>query len=175
MGLRELEMNKYFIALIGFFTIFMSSCTYTNPGFPEELKQYLPYEKGQVLTFKNADSTRQYTINELRADKEDKYAWNCKCSRDDAALTINAGEQFKITIQAFTEDAYIYDEKIQIWLLLNGIHFNKGFTDNPFSESIVNDIGDTIMIANELGNVTIVRNKGITEYTIEGAKWTLVE
>lgn len=175
MGLRELEMNKYFIALIGFFTIFMSSCTYTNPGFPEELRQYLPYEKGQVLTFKNADSTRQYTINELRADKEDKYAWNCKCSRDDAALTINAGEQFKITIQAFTEDAYIYDEKIQIWLLLNGIHFNKGFTDNPFSETIAKDLGDTIVLTNGSDSTIIVRNKGIIKYIIEEKTWNIME
>ena len=168
-------MNKYFIALIGFFTIFMSSCTYTNPGFPEELRQYLPYEKGQVLTFKNADSTRQYTINELRADKEDKYAWNCKCSRDDAALTINAGEQFKITIQAFTEDAYIYDEKIQIWLLLNGIHFNKGFTDNPFSETIAKDLGDTIVLTNGSDSTIIVRNKGIIKYIIEEKTWNIME
>ena len=165
-------MRKFSIILsvLGLICI-VSSCTYTNPGFPEELRQYLPYEKGQVLTFKNADSTRQYTINELRADKEDKYAWNCKCSRDDAALTIDAGEQFKITIQAFTEDAYIYDEKIQIWLLLNGIHFNKGFTDNPFSETIAKDLGDTIVLTNGSDSTIIVRNRGIVEYNIENIKW----
>ncbi len=157
------------------FVCTMSSCTYTNPGFPEELRQYLPYEKGQVLTFKNADSTRQYTINEIHADKEEKHAWNCKCSRDDAALTINAGEQFKITIQAFTEDAYIYDEKIQIWLLLNGIHFNKGFTDNPFSETIAKDLGDTIVLTNGSDSTIIVRNKGIIKYIIEEKTWNIME
>ena len=135
------------------------------------------------MTFKNADNEiEQYTIKQVYIDKEEKYAWNCKCRREDAHMYFGGDKTRRIegSFSAQTKTKY-QESELQIVISFNNIEGNdqKSFSQNtlcnPFSESIVNDIGDTIMIANELGNVTIVRNKGITEYTIDGTKWTLVE
>lgn len=75
-------MKKCIFLLIGILALFLSSCSYTNPAFPEVLKPYLPYEEEQNLTFKNENNeTEQYTIGYVYADKEEKHAWNCKCRR----------------------------------------------------------------------------------------------
>lgn len=175
MGLRELEMNKYFIALIGFFTIFMSSCTYTNPGFPEGLRQYLPYEEGLVLAFKNADSVQHFNIKELIVDKEEKVSWHCKCQRDHARLYFSSNNQMTGQIFATASNPPYYESEIDVTILLKGKTFTKRILCNPFSDIIEKDLEDTLLLNNEQDNITILRNKGITEFTINGTKWTLVE
>ena len=157
-----------------FIATLLSSCTYTNPAFPEELSQYLPYEKGQVLTFKNADSTQQFTINELIVDKEEKVSWNCKYQRDHARLYFSTNNQLTCQIYAISNTQY-YESKIDITILLKGKTLTKRILCDPFSENIDKDLSDTLLINNEQNDLTIVKNKGITEFTINGMKWTLVE
>lgn len=161
--------------------LFVSSCSYTNPAFPESLKAYLPYEEEQNLTFKNADDEiEQYTIGYVYADKEEKHV-SCKCRRDEAQMLVG-GKTGKLECVIYAQQQTKYfDNGIQIEVLFKdkegNYHetFQKNIICDPFSESAVNDIGDTILINNEIGDVTVVRNKGITEYTINGTKWTLVE
>ena len=169
-------MNKYFIALIGFFTIFMSSCTYTNPGFPEELRQYLPYEKGQTLTFTNKENEiQQYTIYSISVDKEEKHAWNCKCHRWEASMEIvDTNKRLSLLVTAHTEDSRI-DNRVQVFVYVNGTFFEKGFAYNPFSETIIKDLSDTIVLTNENDSTIIVRNKGIIKYIIEEKAWNIME
>ena len=169
--------------LMGFLTALMSSCTYTNPAFPEEIRKYFPYEEGQLLTFKNADNkTEQYNINSVFIDKEEKHPWNCKCERHDASMVFGGHKTRRIegSVYAFAQTEHI-ENGLNIDISFKNMDgdsvssFSKIIPCDPFSESVVNDIGDTIVIANELGDVTIVRNEGIIEYTIYGTKWTLVE
>lgn len=176
-------MKKIFILFIGAFALLFASCTYTNPAFPEKIIKYFPYEEGQLLTFKNADNKiEQYNINSVFIDKEEKHQWNCKCKRNHAFMDFGGKKTRRIEGSVYAGTQTEHSESgLNINISFKNMDgdsvssFTKIIPCDPFSESVVNDIGDTIMIANELGDVTIVRNEGIIEYTIYGTKWTLVE
>lgn len=171
-------LKALIFALLGFMMTLLSSCTYINPAFPEELRKYFPYEEGQQLTFKNVDNEiEQYTIKHVYVNKEEKHTWNCKCKRDDAHMYFeDKTGRIEGSIYAQTKTKYI-ESDLQIEISFNNADgdnqksFSKSIPCNPFSETIIKDLGDTIVLTNENDSTIIVRNRGIVEYNIENIKW----
>ncbi len=78
-------------------------------------------------------------------------------------------------IFAFANTSSYHESEIDLTILLKGKTFTKKILCDPFSDIIEKELEDTILLNNEQDNITILRNIGITEFTINGMKWTLVE
>ena len=71
---------KIIIICLIFLTIFISCKRTDCPAFPNHLKSYFPYSKGQFIKFKNQNNDIiNFKIKNTSSSNEYSFKWNCKC------------------------------------------------------------------------------------------------
>jgi len=168
-------MKKGYIVLIGILAMFFASCTHLNKAFPEELNDYLPYISGQKIQFINGlGDTLDYAIKIVESSVEEKVPWNCKCRLTGAKKYIyfdnNMGFCRIRAEKKYLEASISLSDSNN----LSGEH-GLSIECSPFVEGVSEEIGDSIFIEDYDFNAIIVKGKGITEFTIGGTKWTLID
>ena len=169
-------MKPFILLILTIIAIGLVSCKDTQcPSFPTKLKEYYPYSNGTLLQFKNSnnDTLRMKVIKEWSSDSY-SYEWNCKCvCGADAGFNTESDPKYSLklmgVISYFDEDnfsilscnfddAQLSSDKFEVQKEIG----------NPYDGGSIELFGDTIFIEKRdyqrIGNVRIVRGKGITEF-----------
>ena len=169
---------------IGALALLFASCAHMNKAFPEELEPYLPYTESQVVKFQSTDNdTLEVQIKHVITDKEEKAPSFCKCWRSGAekrmAAYWNEAPKTRFHYICHTEKRYAaFDLEIRIYSEQNGNNackYEKLIECSPFIDDVSETIGESVTLESDKGNAIIVKGKGITEFTIGGTKWTLID
>lgn len=177
--MRKLILVIIVLSLIG--------CKDTNcPAFPPSLVEYFPYTDGNELKFKNSNSdTLILIVNKNWASDSYSFEWNCKCACGaDAGFETDYSEKYSLSITGtigigdnnFELICNFYDSTVHNDVLS---YFKQGVY--PYNDAQQSNLPDTIFIEkptyNRVGNVTIIKNKGIVEFWDENqnCKWIMIE
>ncbi|HET6557773.1 MAG TPA: hypothetical protein VFG54_10700 [Prolixibacteraceae bacterium] len=158
------------------------------PAFPEKLLAYMPYEKEDLIKFKNfTNDTLTFTVTENWASGPSSFGWNCKCSCiSEASYETDINHKHSLKLNGgvnISNDSYLTNI---------GCVFNDGdsITDqfslkvtskNPYSKDNSSFFGDSIVIDKEenerISKVIIVEGKGIVAFfdKKENCTWTKIE
>ncbi|HPX58932.1 MAG TPA: hypothetical protein PLL02_00710 [Bacteroidales bacterium] len=164
----------FFIIIIFVF----AGCTHRCPDdFPINVR-YFPYKKGNILSFHNTQGdTVSSTVQKVMQNKNKNVPWGSKglCFAD--YFFSSSGEvQLNGNFNAF---AYSGNSHFSTISLSVDISYNKFtiFFDRYFSfeGNNYNIFGDTILLSDGQESITIVKNKGITEWANgKGEVWKLI-
>lgn len=147
------------------------------PAFPDELAQnYFPYTNGTVLHFYNTENdTLEFTINNLCKSEAYSTPKNCDCQID-PYFSFNATNN----ICGFSLMVSINGKQwknVQIGVTIGSSYISKVIKEaNIFITKNYEIFGDKVFLENNSINVTIIKGKGITEWTDgDGEVWKLIE
>lgn len=177
------------LLLISLLTLVLSGCRDIHcPAFPERLLAYMPYEKGDLLKFKNlANDTLVIIVNDnwksnSYSSKRDPKC-GCECESQ-AEFKTEANQPNSLRIEggmATLGSDYItigfnfYDTELGSDQLSKAIHGLNPFAENSplFGDSIIIEDQENERIA----KVKILKGKGIVEFfdKKENCTWVRIE
>ena len=169
--------SKHIIFL--FIILVFFGCSRSCPDdFPIDMR-YFPYSQGTILSFRNTQGdTLVAVVQDVITTKNKKISWDSK-----ALCIVNYGfsSSGKVRINGglnatASPDAIHYHS---IHLLIEIIYNNCSYHLSKW-ETIEGDnynvFDDTILLNDDQHSVTIIKGKGITEWTDEnGEVWKLME
>lgn len=177
---------KIFLSLIAL--LLLCSCRDIQcPAFPEKLLAYFPYEKEDLLKFKNHENdTLVFRVTDSYASGPNSFSWNCKCAcSSDAGFETETNDHYSLRISSRT---LILSKP---YLASIGFSFydadskSDGFAmevkGNPYLKENNSFFGDSIVIDKEenerISKVIIVEGKGIIEFfdKKENCTWTKIK
>ena len=153
--------------------LFLSSCGRTHcPGFPEYLFTYLPYKKGDTLSFVNQhNDTVSFRVNGIGWQGEHSISKCGKCECKSPEFVMNADYLYCIIspkdIVFGLHKSYLGDEVSDNEVYYSQLISYFGYIEdwqNPNNGPI---FGETVTLENEfskISKVLIVWEKGITEF-----------
>jgi hypothetical protein len=190
MEVMKPKIKLFLIASISFLlAILLCRCKIDCPAFPPELaRYYFPYVEGSVLSFHNEQNdTLVLSIQNTNITKEFSFTRNCKCECGALfSFQTNNANQYNIEIgggisiggnRDYSKDIYTgmrcYIHKSNI--SSDGFYIENNTID-PFTTEDYAIFGDTLIMENNQQKLTIIKGKGITEWTTQdGEVWRLIE
>ena len=175
--------NLFFFIIIIFLFV---GCKQSCPDFPVQLIEiYIPYKDGERILFKNSQNDTLSTIIVNTNYSGDAFntsvSRNCKCDCE-ATYEFVAKDEFningKFTVISLPGQLYHDYVSFNITVLSNSFFIKRNDKNivNMFSENNYAIFGDTIVLEHEQNTVTIIKGKGITEWTDgDGEVWKLME
>ena len=178
----------FFIIIIFIFIGCKQHCL----DFPTPIvEMYFPYSEGKILTFCNTQNdtltTTITTISYYGANSNTAYGRNCKCACGSFYKFISNGDieiKGNIGAMSFPENSFFSCIRFNIELYLSSnenyladITIGNKNVENMLTTKNYAVFGDTAFLENSKSsfNVTIIKNKGITEWTDgNGEIWKLI-
>ena len=168
-------MKRMIILIIAGIVFLLSSCKETAPGFPEQMKSYLPYNDDDVILYtSNKNDTMQFFANNIYFSKSHKHSSGCKCGYI-TELYGNMESEELIIDYIVTCDESNVDIKVIIKQEENITNiYSKLYPYNAYAENIINLIGDTITLQCAKNNyMVLAKDKGIIYYYIDNIKYQM--
>jgi hypothetical protein len=145
------------------------------PSFPENIDNYFPYLKGEVIKFSNQNNdTLCITVVKNWVSDSYSYKWNCKCSCEATAGFNTDLENVHLLRIEGRITIYNEENRSELTTEIYNAHINSDtFTiilenTNPYSSENNSIFGDTIRIEkeefNRINTILIVKGKGIVEF-----------
>lgn len=179
--MKQLIINLFIISTL-------AGCQNTScPSFPEIIKVYMPYFKGEAINFVSSNNdTLHMVILDQWVTQPYTFKWNCKCSCE-------ASMGFKTSLETdqllkIEGEIIIYPEEKKSDLIIEFFN-SQGNSDSftiavenidPYLVNSTNLFGDTIKIEKEdsfrIENIKIIYGKGLIEFydKIQNCSWVKI-
>ncbi|MDD2622078.1 MAG: hypothetical protein WC142_01820 [Bacteroidales bacterium] len=169
--------SKHIIFLFMILVFFGYSRSCPN-DFPIDVR-YFPYEEETILSFRNAQGdTLSTTTQNIMQSKDKNIPWGSKslCTANYSFSPIGKVQiNGSLNALANPDDSHYHTILLSIDILYNNFtnYYNK---EKIIEGNNYNVFGDTILLYDDQQSVTIIKGKGITEWTDgDGEVWKLIE
>jgi hypothetical protein len=168
--------NLFFFIIIIFVFV---GCKQSCPDDSPIDVRYFPYEEGTILSFRNTQGDTLFTtVQNVMQSKDKNIPWGSKglCSAD--YLFSSSGKvQLNGSFDALANpgDSHFHTIFLSVEILYN--NFTNYYNEKNFIEgNNYNVFEDTVLLYDDQQSVTIIKGKGITEWTDgDGEVWKLME
>lgn len=168
-------MKRILIVIVSILVL-CSSCNEIVPGFPQQLKRYLPYKDGDItLCTSSMNDTIQFIANYIDFTEEHKHSSGCKCGRVTELHGNIQSETLSIEYLMFCNES-----KIEINVMIKHDEivvktYSKKYSYNSYAEDITDLIGDTITLQSDNGdNMILLKDEGIICFSINDLKYQMI-
>ena len=170
---QTLKLMKKRYWLIGICIIIILFCLKLNmnkdivkcPEFNKAYSEWFPYNKGDILNFKNSDSIREYIVSTYNINKTKSYNRNmkCGCCEDGIVIYLTAKrDTIKIDFENFINPNSCMGSRR--FISRNGKSINVKATQNQKELDLNQISSDSLIIEKNIGIKQIIWNGKLYEF-----------